>query len=323
MSVKPLLSVVIPTHNTEKYIERCLRSVVEQTYSNLEIVIVDDCSVDNTWEICNNLAKNDSRIKIVKLKDNVGPGAARNIGLAQASGEFVTFVDSDDWIDADTYETAMAESVKGEYDIVQFAYYENKDRYSDRDRIVFSSKEALDRLVNHKDVMTWSVWNKVFSAKAIKDINYDTDIYYGEDVLYIQKVLKNANDVLILRCSKYHHSNENEKSVSRSARNFYDLPEFRRRFSEGYKEIGGRVYELACAEYFEVLLSFYLDACVNSDSERMQKLKIELKTRRKHILSNKSLPFSKRLEYTAFFLLGSRISIILRKIKVRDNGRCR
>lgn len=323
MSSKQLLSVVVPVYNAEKYIERCLCSIVEQTYSNLEIIVVDDCSVDRTRDICAAFAEKDSRIKFVRLQENIGPGGARNIGLSQASGELVTFVDSDDWIDTDTYELCLSELNNGEYDIVQFGHYESKDRYGGRERIVCSSSEALERLVNHKDIVTWSVWNKVFSAEVIKGIKYDTDIYCGEDVLYIQKALKMAKKLLILNVRKYHYLNENEKRVSKSARNFYDSPEFRRRFAEEYRETGGRPYELACAEYFALLLQVYLEAGVNSDLQRKEKLGKELKSRKNQILSNKLLPLGERLKYRMFYLLGSRMSFIFRRIKVRVNGRCR
>lgn len=99
----PLLSVIIPVYNTEKYLERCISSVVTQSYKNLEIFLVDDGSTDRSSEICDNWAERDSRIHVCH-KINEGPGAARNIGIKMSEGGYITFIDSDDWIEPDMYE---------------------------------------------------------------------------------------------------------------------------------------------------------------------------------------------------------------------------
>ena len=97
----PLVSVVVPVYNVEKYIEECLSSIINQTYRNLEIICVDDCGQDNSMEIVKKYAKKDKRIKVIKHKENKGLGGARNTGLKNAKGEFIFFIDSDDWIERD------------------------------------------------------------------------------------------------------------------------------------------------------------------------------------------------------------------------------
>ncbi len=97
------ISVIIPAYNSEKYIERCLNSIINQSYRNIEIIVVDDCSTDTTSYIIQKFCKLDNRIRHIKLPANKGVGYARNIGIKNATGEYLGFVDSDDWIDSNMY----------------------------------------------------------------------------------------------------------------------------------------------------------------------------------------------------------------------------
>ena len=94
---KPLISVVVPVYNVEKYLEQCVNSIINQTYDNLEIILVNDGSKDKSPYLCDELAKKDSRISVIH-KENGGPAETRNVGTEKASGEYIAFVDSDDWI---------------------------------------------------------------------------------------------------------------------------------------------------------------------------------------------------------------------------------
>ena len=99
----PEISVIVPVYNTEKYLDRCIRSIIDQTFSDFELILVDDGSKDNSGFICDEWEKKDSRIKVIHQK-NAGAGAARNAGLAIAKGNYINFVDSDDWITPEMYE---------------------------------------------------------------------------------------------------------------------------------------------------------------------------------------------------------------------------
>ena len=104
MSDNDLISIIIPIYNVEKYMEKCLNSVVNQTYNNIEIILIDDGSKDKSREICDNYAKKDNRIKVVH-KENNGVSSARNTGIDMSKGKYITFIDSDDYIDTDYIET--------------------------------------------------------------------------------------------------------------------------------------------------------------------------------------------------------------------------
>ena len=118
-----LVSIILPIYNVEKYIDRCINSVVNQTYKELEIILVDDGSPDNCPKICDEWAKRDNRIKVVHKK-NAGLGMARNTGIENAHGEYICFFDSDDYIALDTIKKVMQTASQTEADLILFGHYE-------------------------------------------------------------------------------------------------------------------------------------------------------------------------------------------------------
>ena len=122
------ISIIVPVYKTEQYLDRCVESIVNQTYNNLEIILVDDGSADNCPAMCDKWAEKDNRIKVIH-KENGGVSSARNAGIDAASGEYIGFVDGDDWIDTDMYDFLMSH-FDDDTDIVRCSYrkvYENSD----------------------------------------------------------------------------------------------------------------------------------------------------------------------------------------------------
>jgi glycosyltransferase involved in cell wall biosynthesis len=119
--VEPLISVIVPVYNVEKYLERCVQSVMNQTYKRLEIILVDDGANDSSPQICDQLALIDKRIQVIH-KPNGGLSSARNAGVEKATGDFITFIDSDDWIALDTYEYCIKLLDEKKADVVQYNY---------------------------------------------------------------------------------------------------------------------------------------------------------------------------------------------------------
>ena len=132
MGNQPLLSVIIPAYNVEKYIDHCLNTVTNQTYKNLEIIIVDDGSPDNSGKIIDDWSKKDCRIKVIH-KENGGLGFARNSGLEIATGDYIAFIDSDDYIDLNMYETLINKAIETKSDIVYCGFHKgvNYDSFED------------------------------------------------------------------------------------------------------------------------------------------------------------------------------------------------
>ena len=121
-----LISVIVPIYNSEKYLEQCIESIINQKYSNLEIILVNDGSVDGSLKICEKYAKKDNRIKVIDKK-NEGVSVARNVGMEVSSGQWISFIDSDDWIDPDMFEKMLAKSKDDDFDVIMCNCYINKN----------------------------------------------------------------------------------------------------------------------------------------------------------------------------------------------------
>lgn len=125
----PLISIIVPVYNTEKYLEKCVKSIINQTYQNLQIILVDDGSKDSSSQICDRFEKEDMRIMTIH-KENGGSSATRSVGVENAIGDYLMFVDSDDWIDEDTCERCVERVLKDYTDCVMFGYVREYERKS-------------------------------------------------------------------------------------------------------------------------------------------------------------------------------------------------
>ena len=201
--MKPLISVVIPVYNVEKYLKQCLDSVINQTYDNIEIICVDDCSTDSSAKILENYTKKDSRIIIKKNDKNLGLGLTRNEGIKIARGEYIHCLDSDDWLELNAYETLVY--YINEYpsvEVIRFNYkiYDNKitnEKYTNTQNV----NKLLNIFDNHDLPEIWSVnaWSKLIK----KDFIYSNNLFYNdyrclEDVEYAIKTLLTAKNILCI-----------------------------------------------------------------------------------------------------------------------------
>lgn len=236
---QPLVSVVIPIYNVEKYLDRCITSVVDQTYGNLEIILVDDGSPDNCPAICDDWAKRDKRIKTVHKK-NEGAGRARNAGLDTASGDYVLFVDSDDYIDLSTAQKCVEALERDNSDIVMFGRVEVKSNGETKnkpivtDKYFFADKEVtqdvLPGLFVSEKGFGVGVCGKMFNLARIKEIGIrflsEREIL-SEDACFLLELFKYINSVSLLDENFYYYF-QNANSFSRTYKK--NLPEMNDRF---------------------------------------------------------------------------------------------
>jgi len=201
-----LISIIVPIYNTESYLRKCIDSILSQTYKNIELILVDDGSDDKCPEICDEYAKKDKRV-IVIHQDNAGVSVARNVGLDNAKGEYIGFVDCDDWIEPDMYEVL--------YDIINLSKTSiaiSYDCYNDYvpkkanldEYITLSGREALIGLLNNKFDFC-AVWAKLFSKKSIENIRFSTDITLAEDKLFMIQAFINCEKVSFINYQSYHY----------------------------------------------------------------------------------------------------------------------
>ena len=204
---RPLITVIVPAYNVEKYIIRCLKSIEEQSYDNLEIIVVDDGSKDHTGERIDRFAKTDSRFKVIHQK-NKGISGARNIGIEEAKGDYVLFVDSDDFIAQDHVEHLYKILTKEKADISisgHQKFYKEQEIQKDGEPSleVMSGMEAMESLLYRKKFTT-SPWGKLYRRTLFEGIQYPLGKIY-EDLATTYRVLAKANKVVISTARNYYY----------------------------------------------------------------------------------------------------------------------
>ena len=199
------ISVIIPVYNTEKYLGKCLESVCNQTLSDIEIICVNDCSPDGSLEILKKYACKDDRVKIIDFKENKGAAAARNAGMEVANGEYIGFVDSDDWVDSDFYEKLYNAAVKFDADVAKGDIYDFNE--NSREDVLTEFYNKNDKIRNNKAYFcygfTSAIYKKVLIAK--NKIEFPEGITYFEDPYFSILVSIFAKNVQVVDEAKYHY----------------------------------------------------------------------------------------------------------------------
>lgn len=208
---KNLISIIVPVYNSEKYLRKCLNSIINQTYRNIEIILIDDGSLDKSGEICDEYAKKDNRI-IVIHKKNEGVSAARNTGLDVATGSYISFIDSDDYIDCDLYTKCMEILQKQNADMIKFQYYKTR-----QDGKVFSSSSnSLVGFISLKDNNNVfeliiknnefpNCWGIIYNYDIIKNLRYNQNLTVAEDWLFVFEAFCKANNIYVLENPLYYY----------------------------------------------------------------------------------------------------------------------
>jgi len=210
--MQPLISVIVPVYKVEAYLDRCVESIVSQTYQNLEIILVDDGSPDNCGRMCDEWAKKDSRIQVIH-KENGGLSDARNAGMAVASGEYIGFVDSDDWIDRLFLETLHDCIQTTGSDIAAcgiHTFYEGDadlPAASDAPDAIYCTEEAMRLLIANQ--LRQVVWNKLYKRQMMADIPFAVGKLH-EDEFWSYQVIARAQHIAVSAYSGYHYFQRGE-----------------------------------------------------------------------------------------------------------------
>lgn len=203
MEKQDLISVIIPVYNVEKYLPQCINSVLEQSYQNFEIILVNDGSKDTSGAICDNYSKKDSRIKVIH-QENAGASAARNTGLKIVSGEYVYFLDGDDWLERNAFEEMVKSMQKEQTDFVFFDAYSIDENSGNISKKHYSHKETykngkgheiMKQLLTNKEFHV-APWSMFFRTKFLMQskIYFEEGIIY-EDMLFAYQVFSMAQKV--------------------------------------------------------------------------------------------------------------------------------
>ena len=213
---KALISIIIPVYKVEKYLEKCIQSVINQTYENLQIILVDDGSPDNCGKICDEYAKKDHRIEVIH-KSNGGLSDARNKGLEIAKGEYIGFVDSDDYIEADMYEVLynLLKQYNADVSICNFyTVAQGKISIKNADKGIneYNRIEILKEILLDKNIQSYA-WNKLYKKELFDEIKYPIGKKY-EDIGTTFYLLEKCNKVVVTGKSEYYYINRQDSIVN-------------------------------------------------------------------------------------------------------------
>jgi len=253
-----LISIIVPIYNIERYLPICLNSIISQTYTNLEIILVDDGSTDNCGELCDRYAKQDNRIQVIH-KENGGLVSARKAGMQAATGLFIAYVDGDDWIEPDMYECMYHRMITENVDIVMCGRYEDvgnavKEVYHDIDEGKYGKQELIQdiypRMIVGDSFFEWcifpGVWDKLFRRECIESFQMAVDerIVMGEDAACVYPALLHADSIYVVHECLYHY----RQSTSSMVKQLQDYEKEREQFRILYQSVD-LVFQKDCCIY--------------------------------------------------------------------------
>ncbi len=301
-----LISVIVPIYNSEKYLNKCIESIVNNTYNNLEILLIDDGSLDNSPKICDEWEKKDKRIKVIH-KNNGGVSSARNEGIKYASGKYISFIDSDDYIDVDMYEFLLSKikennsdiSICSTYDVINEKVSHNK---KENIEIVMNNIEAIINIYK-KGYYGNGLHNKLFNFKLIKNNLFPIGIRNGEEILVLFKAFREANTVVYSSIPKYYYVNRENSATKKFVndnvcQNILKLIEENKDFIDSSLQINNYVYHSYCISLFQLY-----NHCIlyNDSNKKIEFAKSELKKYKNKIIY-KNLSISKCFQLKMFYL---------------------
>ncbi|MBE6534229.1 MAG: glycosyltransferase [Ruminococcaceae bacterium] len=286
------ISVIVPVYNVEKYISSCLDSILSQTHTDLEIICVNDGSTDSSGQILDEYAKKDSRIKVFH-KENGGVSSARNLALENATGEYIGFVDSDDYIAPDMYSSLLSNIVDNNADIAEcgIAYVtENGDAKNGVSKVYsLSEQKQILKAFFLKD-MGIVIWNKIFKSEIVNNQRFNENYKIGEDSLFLYNCLKDANKIVGIDTVGYYYlqreSSVMHNVVDKKRLKLFEIVDCWLEENKHDKELYGSVVKRDA-----VLSVFVMDAALKNRQENTEVIKMlrrRLLSHKNTILTNKN-----------------------------------
>lgn len=323
---EPLISVIIPVYNAGKYINRCVESVINQDYYNLEIIIINDGSTDDSFDIIQKYASEDNRIVVVN-KLNSGVSDTRNAGLNKASGDLIGFIDADDYIESDMYSKLVKAMAEYEADVVACGYRQEFNEYhidlsADNNYVIEGTANILSNYLR-QDIRSGigdGNWNKLFKKSVIMDLRYPK-YAYGEDILFQEKVFENCEKIAVISDILYHYvmndssaSNaefkESQVSVIKMAEDILG------RVLVKYPEVSEEAYAFYLSWNLVLLQRIYKSSSSELGKKYRKSIISTLKRNKKSCLNNR---YSKRIDQ--LYLKALIMGIMKQVMFLRDNFR--
>lgn len=310
--MKDLVSIIIPVFNVEKYLCKCINSVINQTYKNIEIILIDDSSTDKSGNICDYYSNIDNRIKVIH-KENEGVSVARNTGLDLANGEYIAFVDSDDYIEKNMIEI-MVKNIKkidGDMSICGYdIFYENQKNNKKSDvngkDICMNNDEVLEEIFLSNKINGF-LWNKLFSKRIFNKIRLPKEMDICEDLYTVCKILTKDMKIYYTNKSLYNYRNTSSSLTKDINKIFLENGELK--YTKAYEKIeilyANKIHILELIKlrkiktimesYYIVLKNKYNNKLINSYIRK------SLKEHRRSYLLNKNVNLKLKFAFISFY----------------------
>lgn len=308
MRNKPCISIIVPVYNVEKYLKKCITSILKQTFRDFELILVDDGSTDCSGKICDDFAKMDSRIFVIH-KNNAGLSSARNIGISIARGNYLGFVDSDDYIATDMYEMLYKNLIREDADIsvcgIYHCYAGRKSKVNEFYYKVLNVQEAIRFIFERKDADV-SAWNKLYKKEIFHSVRYPEGKIY-EDTYVIVRLFMLCRKIVFSSERKYYYCHRAGSITTKhfTKRNFALIEAYRENFliiKKYFPEIKKIAAEKLYYANFIVLDGMIASGCEKEYREEISKVVKFLKRHYKEML------------YCNTFTIKRKISMLILKI---------
>ena len=332
----PLLSVIIPCYNGERYIKKCIHSIMQQTYRNLEILIIDDGSTDNSYQICSEIAKDDLRIQVLH-QENRGSSLTRRNGINLSKGKYVTFVDADDWIHPQMYEFMMDGIIQENADIAQCgvcnAFIQSDGQIQLKHRRsseitnhyqIYNKINGVLKILDDKDWQSY-MWNKIYKKELFLYIEFPVGRFLDEDLSVMHQIFHEANTSIYFPSEFYYYLQgsvtqvKNDKNKAKKIIDRCNARYERYLFTKGHTE-----YYPMLTKMHNIFLSVSLAGLRWAIQHPAYFLKQDIEDIKQRILDNplpinkqmnKFFSFAKKIEYILFRTSPFFYSLIIKSIK--------
>ncbi len=321
-----LISVVVPIYKVEKYLDECINSIIHQTYTNLEIILVDDGSPDNCPKMCDEWAKKDERIKVIHKK-NGGLSDARNAGLAIATGEYISFIDSDDFLELDLYKLAIENLNSENAQIFAFGRYyvygdQREVHQKQNVKLIMNSEEALDTM-NKFGYYDVAAWDKVYKRSLFDEIIYPVG-KISEDWFVTYKLIDRADKIIYDSKPLYNYRQRaNSITHSSNVKINYDVIDASSEVLDFINKKYPNIVLNANTRYIYTLIGVYNNILCYDKVNRKDKLSSlyrKIKKDYKKIIRNKDLTFGRRNQLFLIVRFNFLYNFVIRQIKkLKDN----
>mgnify|MGYP000773171516 FL=1 len=319
MNSQPKISVIVPVYKTEGLLDRCVESIVGQTYKNLEIILVDDGSPDNCPAMCDEWAEKDSRIRVIH-KENGGVSSARNAALDIATGDYIGFVDSDDWIEPEMYSSLIQKISESGKNIALCSYYAveiSGERYECRCVV---DKEVLDKDDYFRFIVLGGdggyIWNRLYDADILKEVRFDEDIWYSEDLLFNFKTAQKSNGAAILDKIEYNYVQKRikEQAWVMNDHSFDSMTAFE--IMRVIKDIPEDVYDCCLRGYAAAAFTLLSGVLTNEKYfYKYDDIRSAILNFKKRILTQKKYPLKYKVKTLALWLCPGFYNFMIRGIR--------